>query len=143
MPKARPRRFPPQRGPRPRGRRPQRPQPAVAPVEQVAPAVAVIEGRPPVVLPKQVSVRELATLLDVSIVDLMRALVNMGTMASINTTIDFDTASLVATELGIETKAEEEAPPAVEDAEAELAPLKPELERVTFIPFVGRSCPRE
>jgi translation initiation factor IF-2 len=127
MPKARPRRFPPQRGPRPRGRRPQRPQPAVAPVEQAAPAVAVIEGRPPVVLPKQVSVRELATLLDVSIVDLMRALVNMGTMASINTTIDFDTATLVATELGIETKAEEEAPPAVEDAEAEIAPLKPEL----------------
>jgi translation initiation factor IF-2 len=89
--------------------------------------VAVIEGRPPVVLPKQVSVRELATLLDVSIVDLMRALVNMGTMASINTTIDFDTASLVATELGIETKAEEEAPPAVEDTESEIAPLKPEL----------------
>jgi translation initiation factor IF-2 len=127
MPKARPRRFPPQRGPRPRGRRPQRPQPAVAPVEQAAPAVAVIEGRPPVVLPKQVSVRELATLLEVSIVDLMRALVNMGTMASINTTIDFDTASLVATELGIETKPEEEAPPPVEDTEAEIAPLKPEL----------------
>ena len=127
MPKARPRRFPPQRGPRPRGRRPQRPQAVVAPVEQTAPAVAVIEGRAPVVLPKQVSVRELATLLEVSIVDLMRALVNMGTMASINTTIDFDTASLVATELGIETKPEEEAPPAVEDAEAEIAPLKPEL----------------
>jgi translation initiation factor IF-2 len=89
--------------------------------------VAVIEGRPPVILPKQISVRELATALDVSIVDLMRALVNMGTMASINTTIDFDTASLVATELGIETKAEEEAPPPAEDAEAEIAPLKPEL----------------
>ena len=71
--------------------------------------------------------RELATLLDVSIVDLMRALVNMGTMASINTTIDFDTASLVATELGIETKPEEEAPAPVEDSEAEIAPLKPEL----------------
>ncbi len=126
MPKARPRRFPPQRGPRPRGRRPQRPQPVVAPAE-AAPAVAVIEGRPPVVLPKQVSVRELATLLDVSVVDLMRALVNMGTMASINTTIDFDAASLVATELGIETKAEEETVPATEDTEAETLPLKPEL----------------
>ena len=89
--------------------------------------MAVIEGRAPVVLPKQVSVRELATLLDVSIVDLMRALVNMGTMASINTTIDFDTASLVATELGIETKAEEEAAPVVEDTEAEIAPLKLDL----------------
>jgi translation initiation factor IF-2 len=126
MPKARPRRFPPQRGPRPRGRRPQRPQPVVAPVE-AAPAVAVIEGRPPVVLPKQISVRDLATLLDVSIVDLMRALVNMGTMASINTTIDFDDASLVATELGIETKAEEEVAPPAEDTEADTVPLKPEL----------------
>jgi translation initiation factor IF-2 len=89
--------------------------------------VAVIEGRPPVVVPKQVSVRELATLLDVSIVDLMRALVNMGTMASINTTIDFDTASLVSAELGIETTAEEEAAPVVEDTEAEIAPLKLDL----------------
>ncbi|MDP9252430.1 MAG: translation initiation factor IF-2, partial [Chloroflexota bacterium] len=48
-------------------------------------------------------------------------------MASINTTVDFDAASLVATELGIETKAEEEAPPPVEDTEAEIAPLKADL----------------
>ncbi len=89
--------------------------------------MAVIEGRPPVVLPKSVSVGDLAKLLELNVVDLMRALVNMGTMASINQTIDFDTASLVATELGIETKPEEEAPPAVEDTEAEIAPLKPEL----------------
>jgi len=127
MPKARPRRFPPQRGPRPRGRRPQRPQPAAAPVEQATPAVAVVEGRPPVVLPKSISVSDLAKLLETSVVDVIRTLVNLGTMASINQTIDFETASLVATELGIETKAEEEAPPAVEDAEAEVAPLKPEL----------------
>src|SRR5687768_16955547 len=57
----------------------------------------------------------------------MRALVNMGTMASINTTIDFDAASLVATELGIETAAEEEAAPVVEETEAEIAPLKLDL----------------
>ncbi len=127
MPKARPRRFPPQRGPRPRGRRPQRPQPVVAPVEQAAPAVAVIEGRPPVVLPKSVSVGDLAKLLEANVVDVIRGLVNMGVMASINQTIDFETASLVSTELGIETKAEEEAAPAVEDTEIEIAPLKPEL----------------
>ena len=77
-------------------------------------------------MPKQVSVRELATFW-MELVDLMRALVNMGTMASINTTIDFDTASLVSTELGIETTAEEEVAPVVEDTEAEIAPLKLDL----------------
>ncbi len=127
MPKARPRRFPPQRGPRPRGRRPQRPQPVAAPAEPALPAVAVIEGRPPVVLPKSVSVGELAKLIDTNVVDVIRALVNMGVMASINQTVDFETATLVATELGIETKPEEEVAPAVEETEAETLPLKPEL----------------
>ncbi|HYR93832.1 MAG TPA: translation initiation factor IF-2 N-terminal domain-containing protein, partial [Methylomirabilota bacterium] len=127
MPKARPRRLPPQRGPRPRGRRPQRPQaPAPAPEPVVAPVVLGANGRPPVVLPKTVLVRDLATLLDVSRVDVIQKLVGMGLMASVNETIDFDTATLVATELGIETTAEAEAPAPVEAAD-EVAPIKAEL----------------
>src|SRR5712692_6410132 len=127
MPKARPRRLPPQRGPRPRGRRPQRPQaPAPAPEPVAAPVVLGANGRPPVVLPKTVLVRDLATLLDVSRVDVIQKLVGMGMMASVNETIDFDTATLVATELGIETTAEAEAPAPVEAAD-EVAPIKAEL----------------
>jgi len=46
-------------------------------------------------------------------------------MASINQTIDFETASLVANELGIETKVEEEAAPVVEEQiEIEATPGK-------------------
>src|SRR2546427_8863910 len=121
MPKARPRRMPPQRGPRPKGgRRPQRRRRRPLPV-QAAPAVAVAEPAASVVtLPKTIAVGELARTLDVSVVDVIRGLVNMGVMASINQTVDFETATLVANELGFETRAEEEAPPPV--VEEEIAP---------------------
>src|SRR6266540_3034366 len=120
--------MPPQRGPRPKGRRPQRPQPAPPVAAAPAPAVAVVEGRPPIVIPKSIPVGELAKLLETNVVDVIRTLVNLGLMVSINQTIDFETATLVATELGIETKPEEEAAPAAtEDTEVDLTPLKQEL----------------
>ena len=127
MPKARPRRLPPQRGPRPRGRRPQRPQaPTPAPEPVAVPIVLGANGRPPVVLPKSIMVGELAALLDVSRVDVIQKLVGMGVMASVNATIDYETASLAANELGVETTPEVEAPPPTE-AEAEAVPGKIEL----------------
>src|SRR5207249_6837603 len=111
--------MPPQRGPRPRGRRPQRaPMPQPLP-EPVAP-VAVAETSTVVTLPKTIVVGDLARALDVSVVDVIRGLVNLGTMASINQSVDFETATLVANELGFETRAEEEvAPPAEEEATPE------------------------
>src|SRR5207245_1136155 len=67
VPKARPRRMPPQRGPRPRGRRPQRaPMPQPLP-EPVAP-VAVAETSTVVTLPKTIVVGDLARALAVSVV---------------------------------------------------------------------------
>src|SRR5881296_570353 len=109
--------MPPQRGPRPRGRRPQRaPMPQPLP-EPVAP-VAVAETSTVVTLPKTIVVGDLARALDVSVVDVIRGLVNMGTMVSINQSVDFETATLVANELGIETRAEEEAPPPAEEEAA-------------------------
>ena len=114
MPKARPRRLPPQRGWRPKGRRPPRPVQQPAAPQPAAP-VAVAEAQPNVVvLPKTMAV-----------VDVIRGLVNMGVMASINQTIDFETASLVANELGFETKPEEEvAAPVEEEIETDIAPGK-------------------
>src|SRR3989475_5559405 len=124
MPKARPRRMPPQRGPRPKGRRPQRPQAPPTPPEPAAP-VAVAETGTVVALPKTIIVGDLARALDVSVVDVIRGLVNMGVMVSINQSVDFETATLVANELGIETRAEEEAAPVVEEQpEAELVGAK-------------------
>ena len=125
MPKARPRRLPPQRGWRPKGRRPPRAvEQPVAP--QPAAPVAVAEAQPNVVvLPKTIAVGDLARALEVSVVDVIRGLVNMGVMASINQTIDFETASLVANELGFETKPEEEvAAPVEEEIETDIAPGK-------------------
>src|SRR5881409_2242879 len=106
--------MPPQRGPRPKGRRPQRPQAPPPPPEPAAP-VAVAETGTVVTLPKTIIVGDLARALDVSVVDVIRGLVNMGTMVSINQSVDFETATLVANELGFETRAEEEAAPPTEE----------------------------
>ena len=91
------------------------------------PAPVGANGRPAVVLPKTMLVGDLANLLEVSRVDVIQKLVGMGVMASVNVSIDFDTATLVAQELGIETKAEEEAAPASETVESEVAPVKLDL----------------
>ncbi|TMC75762.1 MAG: translation initiation factor IF-2 [Chloroflexi bacterium] len=116
--------MPPQRGPRPKGRRPQRPQAPPPPPEPTAP-VAVAETGTVVTLPKTIVVGDLARALDVSVVDVIRGLVNMGVMVSINQSVDFETATLVANELGIETRPEEEAQPVVEEQpEAELVGAK-------------------
>src|SRR5919198_5565349 len=102
MPKARPRRMPPQPAP-----------------EQSAPVAVAEPTQAIVTLPKSITVGELARALDVSVVDVIRTLVNLGTMASINEIVDFETASAVALELGIETREEEAAPVAEEEAAAE------------------------
>jgi len=123
MPKARPRRFPPPRGPRPR-RRPDRG--STPPAQQAQPstpaAAAVVEGRAPVALPPSIQVGELAELFEVSRVDVIRALVNLGTMVTVNMTIDYDTAALAAGELGIEVVPEQAA---VEEAGPEVAEEAP------------------
>jgi translation initiation factor IF-2 len=47
-------------------------------------------------------------LLDTSAVQVIKILMSNGVMASINQTIDFDTAAVVATELGFEPQLEQE-----------------------------------
>ncbi len=56
----------------------------------------------PIELPPSLSVRELAQMLSVSPIDVIKALMNNGVMANINQVIDFDTAAIVAEELGFE-----------------------------------------
>ena len=57
-------------------------------------------------LPYSLSVRELAGLLNTSAVTVIKILMSNGVMASINQQIDFDTAAVVATELGYEPQLE-------------------------------------
>jgi translation initiation factor IF-2 len=72
-----------------------------------------VVARPKVVeLPAALSVRQLASLLAISPIDVIKELMNSGIMANINQQIDYETAAIVAEEMGFETK--EEAPPTEE-----------------------------
>jgi translation initiation factor IF-2 len=63
----------------------------------------VPRGGAPDELPSSVSVTDLAAALSVCHADVIKELIRNGIFATINQSIDFDTASLVAGELGIET----------------------------------------
>ena len=64
-------------------------------------------------IPVYLTVRELAQLMDVSPIDVIKQLMNDGIIATINQQIDYDTAAIVASEMGFETK--EEAPLVVDE----------------------------
>ncbi len=75
-------------------------------------------------IPDEITVGELATRLKVNVNEVMKKLFNLGVMASINETIDFDTASLIAEELG--AKVEKEVIVTIEERLFEDAEDKPE-----------------
>jgi translation initiation factor IF-2 len=83
-----------------------------APIAPSAPKPAA--PPPPVELPGTITVRDLAVKLKVTPIDIIKKLMANGVMANINQPIDFDTASLIAGELGFEVReekpVEEEAP---------------------------------
>jgi translation initiation factor IF-2 len=94
-----PRRYMPRRGPRPPRKR-TGPASGAATLE---PGAIPIRTGGPVELPSPVSVTDLADALGVSHVDVIKELIRNGIFATINQSIDFDTAALVAGELGFET----------------------------------------
>jgi len=57
-------------------------------------------------IPDEIVVSELATRLKVTATEVIKKLFNLGVMANLNETIDFDTASLVAEELGAKVEKE-------------------------------------
>ena len=59
-----------------------------------------------IVLPVSITVRELAQVMQTSPIDVIKALMSNGVMASINQQIDFDTAAIVASEMGYEAVVE-------------------------------------
>jgi translation initiation factor IF-2 len=66
-------------------------------------------------IPDFLTVRDLAALLEASPIDIIKELMSNGIMASINQQIDFETAAIVAAEMGFE------ASPVVPEEEAEVA----------------------
>ncbi len=74
------------------------------------------EGRI-VEIPAEIPVRELAERLEISPVELLKALIANGIMAGITESIDFDTAAIVAADLGFNLLLEGAVAPPVEAAE--------------------------
>ena len=122
--------------------------PTTAPAQDEGPADEAHETAADVVtLPSAITVRDLAAVLDTSPIDLIRELMKSGIMANINQEIDFDTAAIVASDLGVEVQ-EEHLPEAEEEgveaplrkrreySEEELARLKPRPPVVTIMGHV-------
>ncbi len=70
-----------------------------------------------VTIPEFVTVRELAELMEASPIDVIKELMANGIMASINQQVDYDTAAIVAAEMGYEPQ-----PTVVEETGEEVAP---------------------
>ncbi|HXF70928.1 MAG TPA: translation initiation factor IF-2 [Thermoflexus sp.] len=71
-------------------------------------------GRKEIEIPASITVRELAALMSVSPIDVIKVLMHNGIMASINQRIDYETAALVAHEFGFEPR-EQRPPEATEE----------------------------
>ena len=69
--------------------------------EQKAP-VTIVKGPLKVQIPEEIMVSDLASMLKVTVGEVIKKLMLLGAMATANQTIDFDTASLVAVECGAE-----------------------------------------
>jgi translation initiation factor IF-2 len=89
----------PRRGPRP----PRKRTAAASGAATLEPGTIPVRTGGPVELPSPVSVTDLADALGVSHADVIKELIRNGIFATINQSIDFDTAALVAGELGFET----------------------------------------
>ena len=123
------------RGRRPPGARRAAAQPEAS-VEAGAAAARAGDGNRSVVIPRALSVKELAGLLTISPVEVIKELMKNGVMASVNQVVDFDTAAVVAHDLGFEpqeaapseavpAEAEKPSAPAIEEDEANLEPRPP------------------
>src|SRR6266568_1350845 len=71
----------------------------------------------PIELPRALTVKELSDRLRLTPVDIIKELMKNGVMATINQIIDYDTAAIVATDLGFEPS--EAAPPEPQQAAPE------------------------
>ena len=64
--------------------------------------VTIVKGPLKVQIPEEIVVSDLASMLKVTVGEVIKKLMLMGVMATANQTVDFDTAALVAVELGAE-----------------------------------------
>ena len=65
-------------------------------------AEAAIDNGKTIEVPPVITVRELADLMEVSPIEIIKELMSNGIMANINQQIDYETAAIVAQEMGFE-----------------------------------------
>ncbi len=70
--------------------------------QKSAPMPVVKKGPLKVQIPEEIMVSDLASMLKVTVAEVIKKLMLMGMMATANQTVDFDTAALVAVDLGAE-----------------------------------------
>ena len=76
-------------------------------------------GKQSIALPSTLSVREFAGRLKLPIARVMQELMKAGILASLNDTIDFETAAIIASDLGFEATTEDEKPDQEQEADLE------------------------
>ncbi len=82
-----------------------------------------------VIVDDYITVRDLATLMDRSPIDLIKVLMQYGIMAPITHSIDHDTAVILGEELGIVVERPEQEEQEVDEEEAEAEPETPSLQK--------------
>src|SRR5258708_3660759 len=92
----------------------------------------------PIELPSVVSVSDLAGILGVPVTQVIKTLFTNGTVATINQALDYDTAAIVATDLGFEVREQGAATTAVATAPPPVAARAPAADAVaeTLAPVV-------
>ncbi len=106
--------------------------------EPVVPSTQTTE-RKRAEIPANITVKDLATTLDLSPMVIIRELLQNGVMSTINQSIDFDTASLVAGELGFDLERSSVEAPAVDESKAVITPeeLAAMVERPPIVTIMG------
>ncbi len=84
----------------------------------------------PIILPAFIVVREFAERLSLPVTSVIKELMRQGILATVNEMIDYETASIIAQDLGFRTQAEEETKSSVEK----------ELEKLTSVAPVARGA---
>ncbi len=70
-----------------------------------------VPERKKIELPANISIRDFAQIIEVSPIQIIKKLMSNGVMASINQTIDYDTAAILADEMGFEVTLETQVAP--------------------------------
>ena len=75
-------------------------------IKPVAPVSTEPKEKKKIQLPGFIKVRDLSVLLNLPVTEVIKALIQNGVMATINEEVDFDTASIIAQDLGFEVESQ-------------------------------------